>query len=75
MKPTSPSLDLLARPAVALTTIELGRGQFQVIKREPHDPAAFKKAMAKVRRISKTLTFDPGFDSVAEIRKYRDSVK
>ena len=52
--------------------IELMRDQCVVIDQRGGDPVALKRARAKMRRILKTMPMN-AIDSVAEVRKIRDS--
>ena len=66
------SLSQLAHPP-KFATMTLGRHQLMVIQRGGSDLATLKKARARVAKLNATLSHDPQFDAVAEVRKMRRS--
>lgn len=52
----------------------LGKTDFLLIRSGGGDLEALKKARARFNRLNAKIPHDPGFDTVAEVRKYRDGL-
>lgn len=63
-------LDQLATPVTI--PIDLSRHQFLLVREGGKDPKAWKKALDKVRTLAQKLPIDAAFDSVKEVRAYRN---
>lgn len=72
MKHKAFHLDDLMQPEPV--AVDLSRHQFLLIREGGRDPSAWKKTFDKARKMALALPKEATFDSVAEVRKYRDGL-